>query len=572
MLLLRQANPSWSARMLRDILRETGKPINDTTGTKLVFPRLDVLSALKLDWPTESHDFQRTGFTVLQGDIKNANNVSRTDFVLRENITEEQVVRPSVGEVATRGEPIELVISAVHDKQGAANDTTLYGVRTENLATRLLWKRVLKGGAVMSPPTIADVDGDGEKEAVAGVRNGTIYVIESLDGTTAALKWNLSLPKKNVSSIGFPVMDFGGGVAVADIDQNGRREIIFADHMQNIPDWPAELYVVEYTGSSGSLKYSLTYSNVTNGTGGAFAPVSVADIDDDPQLEIIVPSYYGVHVIDYNASANALQLRCSTNHGRIDGSAVIFDIDRDNEYELIYSTSTYMCAGGKTCKNATYIVNARTCAVERQINYTVVTRVTPSVANLDGDANLEIVVSTGNGTGNLGAIVCYDASTGNENCRFDNSGSFRPGFVSPSIADIDGDGQYDIITAENNGSQVHIINPVTNTSWNYTFSGVIDSAIAIADVDNDGDFRAEIAVKRAGSPITLLAVRGSSNRPPILSAIRNITALAGSIVDLNASGEVLATDPSGDSVTISFSGPFNSSGHWQTNASDIDSN
>lgn len=63
------------------------------------------------------------------------------------------------------------------------------------------------------------------------------------------------------------------------------------------------------------------------GNGGAYASVSVANIDSDDYPEIVVPTRYGIKVLDYNPSTNTLTEKCSNTHGLIEGSMVIYDVD-----------------------------------------------------------------------------------------------------------------------------------------------------------------------------------------------------------------------------------------------------
>lgn len=589
-LLLKQANPDWTPRQIRDILQETGEPINDTfnsrnngPGTKLIFPRLDVLAALKLDWPTEYHDYQRTGFTVLKGDMPDKTELKTAQLVMKENISEEQVLRPSVADLD--GNNHMDVVTVVHDKSSSTNPSTIYRYEVEKkyhidlgivkwlryYNSKPLGQMTLQGGAVMSPPTLDDVDANGTKEVVVLLRNGTIAVLEP-SGDALQLKWKRSFPQKATSTLGgAPSLEFNGGAAVVDLDLNGKKEIIFADTgLPNYFDWAAELIVLD--GATGITLWSITYNNVTlNATPGVFAPVSVQNIDDDRYPEIIVPSYYGVYVFDYNDSTNSLQKRCNTPHGKLEGSAVVTDYDKDNEYELVYTTSTFSCGTGKTCYNKTYIVDAKNCTVEDSIQLENISRVTPVIGNLDTDGNMEVVISYGiggtSGYSDEGYIKCYDLGNKSQDCFFNDNGNLHTSFVSPDLADINNDGKYEILFGENNGSNVYILNQDGTLNYTYDFGGFMDSALAIADID--GDNVAEIALKKAGSPITLLAIVSNNNTPPYFTqTIVNITAIEGGLINLNSSGTITAADPEGDALTFTYGSPFNSTGQWQTDDND----
>ena len=551
-------------RQIRDILKETGKPINDTGGTKLVFPRLDVLAALKLDWPTERHDYQRTGFTVLKGDMPDETELKKTQLVMKENVSEEQVLRPSVADLDGNGHAD--VVTVVHDKLNAMESTVYRYEMQKHKVLGYVWytaKRrgiyTLQGGAVLSPPTLDDVDADEIKEVVVLLRNGTIAVLEP-SGDSLQLKWKRSFPQKSTSTLGgAPSLEFNGGAAVVDVDLNGRKDIIFADAgLPNYFDWQAELLVLD--GLTGSTLWNYTYNGITtNATPGAYAPVSVQNIDEDRYPEIIVPSYYGVYVFDFNATAQRLEKRCNTSHGKLEGSAVVTDYDTDNEYEVVYTTSSFLCGSGKTCANTTYVVEAKGCGVEKSIALGGISRVSPTVGNLDTDGNMEAVVSFGIGGtigySDEGYIKCYDLNSSSQDCSFDDDGALRTSFVPPDLADINNDGKWEIIFGENNGSRVFVLYGNGTPDYEYDFGGFIDSALAIADID--GDNVAEIALKKAGSPITLLATISNENDPPYFTqTIANITAIEGDLISINASGMVSASDPDGDALTFNYGSPY----------------
>ncbi|MBI2548829.1 VCBS repeat-containing protein, partial [Candidatus Woesearchaeota archaeon] len=128
--------------------------------------------------------------------------------------------------------------------------------------------------------------------------------------------------------------------------------------------------------------------------------------------------------------------------------------------------------------------------------------------------------------------------------------------IAPVIADIDGNGDNEIIIPENNKSILHVINGDGTQLFNYSFGGLIGSSPAIADIDDDG--RAEIVVKRAGSPYSIMATLGSNNHQPYLEPMKPVIAIAGQAASLQAN----ASDPDNDTLTLYYSAPFNETGQW----------
>ena len=117
--------------------------------------------------------------------------------------------------------------------------------------------------------------------------------------------------------------------AIVDIDLDGTNEIILTDKSYSDTTWPGEVIVLDGSGST-----AVKEANYTFGNGGAFASVSIANIDSDDNPEIVVPSFYGIYVFGYNTSVpHKLSIKWNNSDGLILGSAVIYDVDRDNKYE-----------------------------------------------------------------------------------------------------------------------------------------------------------------------------------------------------------------------------------------------
>ena len=528
--------------------------------------------AVRIDWPTENHDFRRTGFTLLKGDLEKEEDVkNQMDFFLDAATGDiEQVVKPSVADLDGNGN-MDLVV-LVH-KTTMENFTKMFGIETQKrefLGVPLPSKTIKKwgtekiegieingtgGGNIYFPPTLADIDNDGKKEIITGVRNGTLYVYD-FDGISLTQKWKYHFEKRSDGTN--DRIGFNGGSAVADIDLDGDMEIIVADVVDTQDDWPGKVYVLD--GDTGTNETSYIVGN-----GGAYASVSLANVDSDDNPEIVVPTQFGIKVLNY--SSGTLKEICSNTHAYLWGSAVIYDVDRDNDYEIVYVTASSSCAAGKTCEDKLHVVDPLTCndVTNFPVSFSDLPRPTPSVANLDSDSNMEIIIALEESIPDgLGSIRAFDAVTGTEQWSYNAGGTLHPGFVSPNVADIDNDGNYNIILGENDGSTVYILNNTGDLTFDYKVIGFMDNGLAIADLDNDGV--AEIAFKRAASPETVFVSISNINTPPEITKISNVTAIAGDLI--NISQLISASDAEGNGVSLLYSSPFNSSGQWQTTIND----
>ena len=71
--------------------------------------------AVHIDWPTENHDYRRTGFTLLKGDLTSKEQVkNQMDFFLDSATGTEQVVKPSIADIDADG-IMEVIVADVVD-------------------------------------------------------------------------------------------------------------------------------------------------------------------------------------------------------------------------------------------------------------------------------------------------------------------------------------------------------------------------------------------------------------------------------------------------------------------------
>ncbi|MBI2144001.1 S8 family serine peptidase [Candidatus Woesearchaeota archaeon] len=96
---------------IQEALNASGKSIHDSFLfflNRRTFYRVDVKAALEylpvlnvrhLDWPTDHHDYRRTGFTLLKGDVNKAADIDASNVALKDSVTSDIVIRPSVSDL-----------------------------------------------------------------------------------------------------------------------------------------------------------------------------------------------------------------------------------------------------------------------------------------------------------------------------------------------------------------------------------------------------------------------------------------------------------------------------------------
>ncbi|CAN0342371.1 unnamed protein product [Ascophyllum nodosum] len=103
----------------------------------------------------------------------------------------------------------------------------------------------------------------------------------------------------------------------------------------------------------------------------------------------------------------------------------------------------------------------------------------PTVADLEGDGSLEVVMGTA-----LGALHVLDAATGKARTGFPVTYDSIKGQVA--VADVDGDGQLEMLFGDSSGV-VACVKPDGSECWNIHLSGAISSTVTMGDIDGDGE-------------------------------------------------------------------------------------
>jgi hypothetical protein len=155
-------------------------------------------------------------------------------------------------------------------------------------------------------PVVADLDGDGNFEILFASYDGRVHAFW-LDKTEHG-SWPYS-----VYQPGEGIYRFASEPTVADLNSDGKAEVIFASWVEKGSRKTGKLHILNYLGNPlHEIDLPSAYSGDWNG---ALAAPTLADIDDDPDLEIVLnTAHSGFVTYDLPGTAGA-QILWGTGRG-----------------------------------------------------------------------------------------------------------------------------------------------------------------------------------------------------------------------------------------------------------------
>ncbi|CAN1212972.1 hypothetical protein TUMEXPCC7403_22400 [Tumidithrix helvetica PCC 7403] len=356
-------------------------------------------------------------------------------------------------------------------------------------------------------PTFADVDGDGDLDAIVGVSFGILNYYKNTGSAT-----NPVYAEQVGTANPFNGLDVGSlsKPTLADLDGDGDLDAIVGERF-------GTLKYYKNTGSAGNPVYTeqTGVANPFNGIDiGLYSAPTLADLDGDGDLDAIVGERFGTlkYYKNTGSASNPVYTEQTGIANPFNGidignySAPTFaDLDGDGDLDAIVGERFGTLKYYKNTGSASNPIYAEQTGVANPFNGIDIGYLsTPTFADLDGDGDLDAIVGAYDGTlkyyKNTGSASnpVYIAQTGTAN----PFNGLDVGIIStPTFADLDGDGDLDAIVGERFGTLKYYKNTGSASNPIYAeqtgtanpFNGIdigIWSTPTFADLDADGDLDA----------------------------------------------------------------------------------
>ncbi len=425
-------------------------------------------------------------------------------------------------------------------------------------------------------PALADLDCDNDLDLFVGSLSGTLTFYENQGlGPNAVPTFafvtdryeNLEIVGGTAGEKADNVLHGANALDFADVDEDGDDDLIWGDFFS------PSLYFIENTGTCGaptlhlqSDTFPLTDPLMTSGYN---APV-FADLDGDDDLDLFVGVLGGAFGAAQNLVDNfhfmervdeGHTLRTQRFIGQIDvgdeGLAALGDLDSDGDLDLLVGNKinpvapqraslTFFENTGTPEQPAFQLVNTDYLDLGTAFN------AAPALADVDADGDLDLLVGGFNGA------VAYYRNDGTPQAPAFVLGEPRlvslrdtgssGSLATPTLADLDADGDFDLLVGENAGTVNHFRNDGTPQAPQFT---LVTEAVAGLDLgsrtvptpvdwDRDGDMDLLVGTERDG--LVLLRNDGTPQAPAFVQAEAEVpstsaTLLAPHMADIDADGD-----------------------------------
>ncbi|QCO07159.1 Ig-like domain-containing protein [Azospirillum argentinense] len=416
-----------------------------------------------------------------------------------------------------------------------------------------------------SIPTFADIDGDGDLDALVGMGDGTIRFYRN-DGTATAPSFTLA----GTNPFGLSQLDMNAAPTFVDIDGNGTLDALIGDFNGNT-------VVYRNVGTATAPTFTLVGTNPfgLSSVGSATTP-SFVDIDGDGDLDALIGNYDGNTVFFRNigtAATPSFTLEGTNPFGLDDvgsyAQPTFVDVDGDGDLDALIGNFAgdmlfYRNVGSATAPSFT-LEGTNPFGLSN-----VTFKSVPSIVDIDGDGDLDVLAG--------------GDSIGNNIILFRNlpqppaSLALTPGSNSGSTADtltnvtnlaISGQAQpLSTVVLYDGAVAVGTATADANGLWTITAASLSEGAHSLTAVSSDAT-----GSSPASSTLTVTIDSAAPNAPTVTTALSNSTtptltgtAETGSTVTVTVGGATYTTTATNGTWSLNLATATPTSGSLSLNA------